>query len=199
MSFIQELNQEKLEAFARVHAHLCGDGCICSYKTTEKDRINRVEIIYCNNNLELIASFKEDMSLLFNVKMSYKPKLKQIRVKSIKIANILFGFGKYGTRSWRIPEIIQNSNRLIKLEWINAYCLDEGYVPPNKKIIRVKSMNYFGLFQMKELVNFLEINSSLTGPNCDNSYYLTIRKEKELQDFYKKPSRKYSGGKTFTR
>lgn len=169
---------------------MCGDGNICFYKTSEKDRINRASISYFNKNVELINSFRNDMNIFFGVKMTYIPRLIKVSVQSIRIANTLGKLGKYGTRDWRVPELIKNSDRNVKLEWIKAFCYDEGYTPQDRKIIRIKSMNYYGLREIVDLLASLSIESWMTGINCDNSWYLNIRKMKELGNFYKKPSRK---------
>lgn len=178
------------EELVRIHAHLCGDGGLYQYKTSEKDRINRAEIVYFNTNPNLINSFRRDMNKLFNVKMTYNKKRYEVRVKSIQIANLLLKLSEYGTRKWKIPNIIQNSSRKCRLEWIKAFCKDEGYLPPDRDYIRIKCMNLEGLKDMKEILNSLNICSRLTGPNCDNSYYLNIKKMLELKNFTKKKSRK---------
>ena len=54
-------------------------------------------------------------------------------------------------------------------------------------------MNHLGLIDTQKMLESLNIKSSLTGPNCDDSYYLTIPKFdfiKEFKDFTKKPVRK---------
>ena len=187
---LNSLSNEKLEVLARIHAHLCGDGNLCYYKTSEKDRINRASISYFNTNIDLINSFRTDMNNFFGVKMTYIPKLIKVSVQSIRIADTLSKLGKYGTRDWRIPELIKNANKEIKLEWITAFCYDEGYTPKNRKVIRIKSMNKNGLEDIKELLRLINIDSWITGVNYDNSWYLNIRKMRELENFYKKPSRK---------
>jgi len=178
------------EELVRIHAHLCGDGGVYRYKTSEKDRINRASIMYFNNNLDLINSFREDMNRLFNVKMTFYRKRNTLRVLSIRIADLLTTLNEYGTRKWRIPKIIKNASRKYKLEWIRAFCYDEGYLPPDRNGIRIKSMNLNGLSDIKEMLDSLKIYSRLNGPNCDNSYYLNIKKMLELKDFSKKKSRK---------
>ena len=187
---LNSLSNEKLEVLARIHAHLCGDGNICFYKTSEKDRINRASISYFNTNVDLLNSFRKDMTEIFGVKMTYSPRFIKVSIQSLRIANFLAQLGRYGCREWRVPNIIKNSNKNIKLEWIKAFCYDEGYTPQHKKIIKIKSMNHEGLKDIKDLLTSIEIDSWITGVNCDGSWYLTIRKMKELEYFYKKPSRK---------
>ena len=130
------------------------------------------------------------MKLLFEVDMTYHPKKLRLKVKSLRIAKDLLAFGKYGTREWRIPAIIKESKNNIKLEWIKAFCHDEGYLPNDRAIIRVKSMNFNGLKDVKALLNSMKIDSWITGQNSDKSWYLNIRKTGDLAHFSKKPSRK---------
>lgn len=178
------------EELVRIHAHLCGDGGLYRFKTSEKDRINRANIVYFNTNPKLINSFMKDMNKVFNVKMYYYEKAYMVRVSSIRIADFLSKLGKYGTRGWRIPTVIKNSSRRYKLEWIRAFCHDEGYLPPDRNWIRIKSMNLNGLKDLMNMLNSLKITSTLTGPNCDESYYLNIKKMAELKNFSKEKSRK---------
>ncbi len=175
----------------RIHAHLCGDGGLYKFKTSEKDRNNRAEIVYFNTNFKLINSFREDMKKLFGVKMSYYPKYSKIRVLSCRIANFLLSLSEYGTRTWRIPPIIKETSRNLKLEWIKAFAYDEGYLPLDRNCIRIKSMNLNGLLDLKEMLDSINIYSKLSGPNSDKSYYLNIKKEYELRNFTKEKSRKY--------
>jgi len=51
-------------------------------------------------------------------------------------------------------------------------------------------MNQAGLQDIQIMLADLEIHNWITGPNCDKSWYLNIRKEKEFLNFTKKPSRK---------
>ena len=174
----------------RIHAHLCGDGGVYVYKTSENDRINRASIAYFNNNISLIKSFREDMFKVFNVKMTFLERKNRLQVQSIRIARALLALSKYGSREWRIPKIIKRSRRELKLEWIKAFCLDEGYLPSDRNWIRIKCMNFKGLNDLKDMLNSLNIKSTLTGPNCDASYYLNIKKMAELECFTKKKMRK---------
>jgi len=184
------MNDVKLKALTRIHAHLCGDGCLCRYKTSEKDRINRAEILYFNNNTNLLFSFKKDMSLVFNVSMSYNDKQKKVYVKSIRIATFLLTLSEYKSRSWRIPSLVKNANSEVKLEWIKAFALDEGYIPKDRNAIRIKSVNFAGLQDIQQLLQTINIRSTISGPNCDHTWYLNIRKENALSDFYKISVRK---------
>ncbi|MEM3154196.1 MAG: hypothetical protein QW165_01345 [Candidatus Woesearchaeota archaeon] len=89
-----------------------------------------------------------------------------------------------------MPERIKKASRELQIEWIKAFSYDDGYTPRERKVIRLKCMNYHGLKDVKEMVDKLRIKNSFTGPNCDGTWYLNIHKQKELFDFVKKPSRK---------
>ena len=125
---MEKINNKHIlsEELVRIHAHLCGDGGLYLYKTSEKDRINRADIAYFNTNEELIDSFRSDMNKEFRVKMTYNKKRSVIKVSSIRIAKILLKLSEYGTRKWRIPNIIKNSSRKHKIEWIKEFCKDDG-------------------------------------------------------------------------
>lgn len=189
----KRLPPEVSEELARVHAHLCGDGSVCIYKTQAKDRNFIASIAYSNNNQRLLDKFREDFSKLFGVKMKMNEKV-DVSVKSIKIFQELTErFGDFGSRKWRIHDSIKNANAIIKLEWLKAFFEDEAYDEKRHNRLRIKSMNLNGLEDAKEMLNSLGIFSNITGPNCDESYYLTIPKFNSVQlfkDFVKEPARK---------
>lgn len=178
---------------ARVHAHLCGDGTVCIHKTREKDRNVRAIIGYYNKNQSLLERFRKDFSKIFGVKMRMTEN-KEVFVRSVRIFKELTGkFGEFGSRKWRIPKIIKNSSKEIKLEWLKAFFEDEAYDEKRYNRLKTKSVNYLGLKDAQEMLRSLGIFSSLTGPNCDESYYLTIPKfdtVQEFKDFIKEPVRK---------
>jgi hypothetical protein len=178
---------------SRIHAHLCGDGFACMFKTKEKDRNLTAVTGYCNKNQILLDKFREDFSKIFGVKMKMK-KNKQVSIRSVRIfKQIVNKFGEFGSRKWRIPSTIKNSGREIKLEWLKAFFEDEAYDEKRYNRLKTKSVNYLGLKDAQEMLESLGIVSSLTGPNCDESYYLTISKFntiEEFKDFVKEPIRK---------
>jgi intein-encoded DNA endonuclease-like protein len=181
---------ELTPALVRIHAHLCGDGSICEYKSTEKDHKIRAAVLYWNTNPELIESFRRDMTAEFGVKMTYSPKSFRLAVQSLRIARQLLSLSQYKTRTWRVPECIKKAPRKLQIEWIKAFAYDDGYTPKERNVIRLKCMNYHGLKDIKEMVDKLRIKNSFTGPNCDGTWYVNIWKEKEFANFTKKPSRK---------
>ncbi len=185
-----------LLALARIHAHLCGDGMVCIYKSSEKDHRIRAEIAYFNSNEEYIREFQKDMQSVFGVKMTrrlYRRKHHQVKVKSLRIARVLLSISEYHSRVWQIPEIFRKGSPEIKLEWLKAFAKDEGYLPKDRDWIRIKSVNEKGLQQTKEMLDSLNIKSTISGPNCDQTWYLNIKREKALANFVKEASRKWWG------
>jgi hypothetical protein len=188
------MSREKISIeLARIHAHLCGDGFVCIWKTKEKDRRFRAVSGYCNKNQKLLDKFREDFNKVFNVKMKMEEN-KQVSIKSIRIFNQLSDqFGEFGSKKWKIPNLIKKSNENIKVEWLKSFFEDEAYNEKKYDRLKIKSMNFLGLRDVKEILDSLKIKSSLTGPNIDKSYYLTIPRFssiKEFKGFIKEPIRK---------
>jgi hypothetical protein len=178
---------------ARVHAHLCGDGSVFKYPTINKGRKFRAEVGYYNNNQRLLESFRKDFSKLFVVKMKMRNNV-SVTISSIMRYNYFIeNFGKFGSREWRIHNSIKNSSKEIKLEWLKAFFEDEAYHEKRYNRLKTKSMNYLGLKDAKDLLDSMNITCNITGPNCDESYYLTIPKfdsVKEFAGWTKEPARK---------
>ena len=179
---------------ARIHAHLCGDGYTCIWKTKQKGRKFIAVTGYCNNNHRLLDKFQRDFSKTFGVKMKMRRKKGEVSISSIRIhKEIRNKFGDFGSKKWRIPPSIKNSSKEIKLEWLKSFFEDEAYCEEKYNRLKTKSVNLEGLKEIKELLNSLNIFSTLTGPNCDKSYYLTIPKFNEVKgfsNFVKEPIRK---------
>lgn len=184
---------------ARIHAHLCGDGSVYIYKTKEKDRNVRAVIGYYNKNQNLLNKFRKDFNKIFKVKMKMR-KNKDVYVASLRIFNQLRdNFGEFGSRKWRIPSIIKNASKKIKIEWLKSFFEDEAYHEKRYNRLKIKSVNYLGLSDAKDLLASLDILSSFTGPNKDNSWYLTIPNFSNinpLSSFKKEPIRKKTFKKT---
>jgi len=185
----KEMNVE----LARVHAHLCGDGSVCIWKTKEKDRNFTAIVGYYNKNQKLLEKFRKDFSKIFGVKMKMRNN-RDVSIRSIRIFKELTSeFGKFNSREWRISKIIKDSSEDVKLEWLKAFFEDEAYHEKRYDRLKIKSMNNNGLKDVKEMLDSLDINSNITGPNCDDSWYLTIPRfgsVKLLESFKKEPVRK---------
>jgi len=178
---------------SRIHAHLCGDGSVFIFKTKEKDRNFRGGVGYYNKNQLLLNKFREDFNKLFGVKMKMR-KNREVIIRSVKRAKwFIKTFGEFGSKKWRIPKEIKNSNKKIKLEWLKAFFENEAYDEKRYNRLKIKSMNQIGLMDAKEILDSIGIFFRLTDPNCDESYYLTIpnfNNVKEFKNFVKEPIRK---------
>jgi len=173
-------------AIARIHAHICGDGSF--YKKREKRspgtllkhkrrNIYRTEHIleYYNLSRELLDEFKMDFKIAFN--RNIQTNRNKIQVRGAKrIAEDLQLIGK-NSYTWYIPFFISESSKTVIGSWIRAFFDDEAYVDPTRDRILVKCMNKNGLEQVVTLLQKLHINSKITGPNCDKSYYLVVKKD----------------------
>lgn len=175
-------------AMARIHAHVVGDGCV--YIKIEKysqaqlkrhPRINHYETVwvinYTNTCPELIEEFSRDMLDVFGRKTKFNKKNYNLIVHSAKwIVDFLELNGK-NSYNWSIPSKILDSNDECKKSWIRAFFDDEGTVPLKRKAVRARSMNGEGLILVQQLLTDIGINSNITGPYSDNSYYLNIYRE----------------------
>ncbi len=144
---------------ARIHAHLCGDGSVFIFKTKAKDRNWAGGIEYSNNNQTLLEKFRYDFSKLFQVKMKMRKNV-SVSIRSVKRANeLLTNFGKFGSKEWRIHDSIKNSSKEIKLEWLKAFFEDEAYDEKRYNRMKIKSVNFDGLNDIKLLLDSLNIFS----------------------------------------
>lgn len=178
---------------ARIHAHLCGDGSVYCHSTRQKGRKMIYAAGYYNNNQKLLNKFREDFSKLFGVKMKMRIN-REVSIISKRIFDELTAnFGDFGSRKWRIPCSIKNSTNEIKMNWLIAFFEDEAYHEKRYNRLKTKSINFEGLKDVKEMIDSMGIKCTLTGPNCDESYYLTIPGFsfiREFNGFVKEPARK---------
>ena len=130
---------------------------------------------YTNTSLELLEEFNTDLKKAFNRKGQWRLKHHKIRIASVKWILDLLELRCKGSYTWFVPTFIVNSNKRIIAAWLRAFFDDEGTVS-KQETIRIKSMNRNGLSQVRNLLLKFNIKTSLTGPNCDNSYYLHVYK-----------------------
>jgi len=201
---VRSLNvgMEMSPELARIHAHLCGDGSVFIFKKTKKTKDRRKwdgGIGYYNNNQKLLDKFRADFSKLFGVKMKMRKNV-YVFARSVQRAkDFINKFGSFKSREWRIHPSIKNSSKEIKLEWLKAFFEDEAYDEKRYNRLKTKSINFNGLEDAKELLDSLGIFCTLTGPNCDETYYLTVPKfsyVNEFSDFVKEPIRKKTNFKS---
>lgn len=170
---------------ARIHAHICGDGCIYlkREKRPKKYLLNHNNIYenvwtieYSNNSIELLNEFANDFKIAFDRKAQMRPKYNRVRISSAKWIIDMLDLKNKNSYNWHIPELITNQDKNIISAQLRAFFDDEATVT-EKGAVRVKSMNWKGLIQISELLLRFGINSSITGPNSDKSYYIYIYKK----------------------
>lgn len=175
---------------ARMHAHVCGDGDIGIYveKRGKRDiaRYNRknplmktYRVRYTNNKSTLLKEFREDAKNAFRASGSIRKN--ECRIKNKEVFSVLKALGAANSRSWFVPNEIFESEKSVRAEWLRAFCDDESTVDIENKRIRIKSVNFNGLNQVKNLFETVGINPRITGPNIDKTWYLTIPRSEILE------------------
>ena len=183
---------------ARIAAHICGDGWLTTYLDRnslqivhgKKYRQKRIRYVigYCNTRKELLNEFEKDMVKQFNI--TPVKRVNDIRFKSKRVYDRIAYLGGNKSRCWFISKEIIDSDDKIKSEWLRAFFDDECTFDPVSQRIRVKSMNEKGLKQVQILLSSINIPSNITGQNCDESFYLTI-KRKDIHLFLDKITLKH--------
>jgi len=107
----------------------------------------------------------------------------ELRFRSKRVFERISMLGGGKSRDWFIDKEILNSSKKIKKGWLGAFFDDECTFDPVFKRLRVKSMNFKGLKQVKRILSDLNIQSNITGPNTDKSFYLSITGA-NIQKFY---------------
>ena len=168
---------------ARIAAHVCADGWLSIYLDKNALQIvhgrryhrprRRYVIGYSNTDLGLLKEFKKDVKKIYGIKALSGHK-SDLRARSKRVFKRLETLGAGSSYQWFIGKEILNSSKNVKRNWLRAFFDDEATVAIKEKRIRVKSMNGKGLKQVKSLLKTFLIKSKITGPNSDNSWYLTI-------------------------
>ena len=196
----QEINYENFKItpeFARLHAHICGDGCMFKARTNRSKKElmqhprkntvrNRFHLSYCNTNKILIKSFIKDLKIVFDRVGVFVPSKNQVDVQAKWLYNLFKFFGAGKSKEWFIPNKIMFTSNEIKAQWLKAFFDDEAHISRLQKRIVLNIVNHKGLKQVQSLLNDLNIVSRLTGPYyCREfySYHLTIYKN-SLDKYY---------------
>ena len=183
--------------FARLHAHICGDGCLFKVKTnrSKKELLqhprnntvrNRFHLSYCNNNKLLLKLFIKDLKIAFNRIGVFVPSNNVVDVQAKWLYNLFKFFGAGKSKEWFIPIEILSASNEIKSQWLKAFFDDEAYISRTQKRIVLNIVNYKGLKQIQSLLTDLGIISRLNGPYYHKkfySYHLTIYKN-HLYKYY---------------
>ncbi len=176
--------------FVELHAHICGDGWITKMSKHRSiwdvRHYNRKQVIYeewqigySNKELLLLKNFKRALEKLTN--NFIETRKDEIRVRDKKLFEKLKKLGCRKSKEWFIDKKLVKNEKFKKL-WLKAFFDDEATVETKgHKRIRIKSTNLKGLKQIKNLLSELKIHAKITGPNKDNTWYITISKENLLK------------------
>ena len=173
---------EKLTtAKARIIAHLIGDGAV--YRSNHDYNVK-----YEVKDLESLNSFEKDMISIYGLKLTKgfknsgitgKP-IPFVRLRSKLVYDDLLKYSTYHSKDWKINNIILNSSRKIKREFLKAFFDDEGSVVPqgNKGIIKLYSINSNGLKQLQKMLLKFNIENRLDhGYGAKRNVYAVLIKD----------------------
>ena len=196
------------EAKAYLLGVLCGDGCVFSGIEKKKSKFSgklwhfKSYIIYLS---VADKDFRDEFAKTIEIVYGAKPYLSFIKAKKEKWSDIwtarikrksiyadLTQY-KFGTKTWRVPKTIVDSNReKITSGFLRGFFDSEGSVSigAKSKHIRCDSTNFKGICQIKKLLNKLEIKatkiSNYKKKNCAKCYYLCILNIDGITKFYRK-------------
>jgi len=168
--------------FARLHAHICGDGCLFKVKTnrSKKELIqhprkntirNRFHLSYCNTNKLLLKLFIKDLKIAFDRIGVFVPSKNQVDVQAKWLYDLFRSFGAGKSKEWYVPNEIMSASNNIRIEWLKAFFDDEAYISKTRKRIVLNIVNKKGLKQIQLLLRKLGIESKLGGPYFYKKYY----------------------------
>ena len=200
-------------ALARIHAHLCGDGYLYSYRVKDTYgpwakyrkhpyRIRHVSA-YTNTNHDLLDEFRRDIIATFGIHgQGYigKPPKTEIRINSLRLYQYMKNLGAGNSRGWSVPDVFMHAPPLIAKSWIRAFFDDEADFDENSNgevsRIRVKCVNKQGLLSVQKMLErFMPCNlTPVIGRYWGGTVCLNIRKENVPQYFREIGSLRYRPG-----
>jgi len=153
---------------AEILGYLSSEGT--DYKTVEKRwefhknrnkfywRSRKRSVIeFSNTNNILLKHFQNLMNFIYG----YIPKINKksmIRINRIKVMKDLRKYSRFGSRRWRVPaEILNSNNKTIKKSFCRAFFDGDGTIELKKKEVRMDSKNSIGLKQLAKLLESLGI------------------------------------------
>src|SRR3989338_3974097 len=195
-----EINSKNIkitQEFARLHAHICGDGYIekTYSKRSEKSLIDhprknlihdRYYVRYVNKENILVNQFIKDVKSVFGRKVT-KLRRFEYEVCGKWIYDIFYNPGALKSYNWFIPSRIMNSNKLVKKEWLKAIFDDEGYIAKNQ--IELGIVNKKAINQIQKLLKNFKIKTKLYKPYIPKNpkhrivYRISIQRENVLKYF----------------
>jgi len=181
-------------AEARIVAHVSADGWLTKYleknslqvvngRKYYRERI-RYDIGYCNTQKILLNEFITDIGAIFGLNPRIRKTKPEVRFRSKRVYDKILSFGGGDSKSWFISEEIFSSNLITKKNYLRAFFDDEATVELLSPRVRIKSVNLNGLKDIKHLLKDVSVNSRITGPNNDKTWYLTIPR-KSVYDYCK--------------
>ncbi len=170
---------------AEILGLLCAEGShIASYSNySEKDRkgdhrfrknkkSERVEFYNKDEKLLCHYQFLLEKEFNYNSKITKHGK---INIGTKEIMRAILNYTLLGHLSWKVPKIISESSREVKLCFLRGYFDGDGTASGN---VRFFSSNYTGLQQISLLLNDLGFKHSMQGPilkeNRKPSYVIQI-------------------------
>jgi hypothetical protein len=177
---------EMTPSLARIHARICGDGYTShsirnrTSKELEEHPRKRVtrdwfEIKYTAEDEPLRKQFTEDVLKVFNRKCCLSSGRRELGIVGKHVYMLMKSLGAGKSREWYIPKDILDSNNIVKIAWLKAFYSDEGTVDSSRKRVRIKCTNYHALIQVQKMLLDIGIKSNITGPNCDDTWYITTK------------------------
>lgn len=175
---------------ARIHAHICADGYIGKSRSRRsakellehprKNLIrNRYYIRYVNKDSTLVKQFIKDVEILFNRKV-IKLRRHEYEVCGKWIYDILKSNGALKSDTWFIPDIILNSSKKVKRQWLRTIFDDEGWVGQSN--IGLSVANKKGIRQIISLLSEFGIETRYTirkmkNPKHKTQHQILLRKK----------------------
>lgn len=138
-----------------------------------RDRM-RYEVRYCNTEEILLRQYAEDMNTVYGVNPSISNEV--VKTRSKRIFNRLNELGAGGSHEWHVADEVMEAEDAAKQAWLQAFFDDEGTVDKRSGRIRLKSVNKEGLKDAIRLMDEIGVQAHLTGPNCDDTWYLNVNK-----------------------
>ena len=166
---------------AAIHAYLCGDGYVIKNPTTQKHKYYYIGLR--NTNETLLKDFQQKFKAYFNIEPRIVPGRSVIQNKAIY--QFLTKEYSYYSYEWSFPKLSTENSKA----WIRAFFDCEGWVenqPAKSRLIGLECCNERGIFQIKEALYRLGINSQVTKKKVRTIWRLTICAKENIILFQKR-------------
>lgn len=187
-------NLELNENLAYILGVLAGDGYM-----DYDDKRGTYYIGLSATDKEFVEKFKESLINFFNIKPTneFRKSRKEnwndqhiTRLCSKEACDFINKFGNFKKETWKIPEIIKNSNEKIKSAFLRGFFDSEGEVDRKSKRVGATSVNHIGLEEIGKLLNNLGIRYTIIPvkdirPNTNQKSRIRIQDRKSIELFNK--------------